>query len=37
MSKLQSIYEYFKNYTKEQVDEMLTKLTDEERELITIR
>lgn len=34
---LQSIYEYFKNYTKEQVDEMLSKLTDEEKALITLR
>ena len=37
MSRLQTIYEYFKNYTKEQVDEMLTKLTDEEKALVTIR
>lgn len=35
--QLQSIYEYFKNYTKEQVDEMLTKLTEEEKKLITLR
>lgn len=37
MRRLQSIYEYFKNYTREQVDEMLSKLTDEERALITLR
>ena len=37
MPKLKTIYEYFKNYTKEQVDEMLTKLTDEEKALVTIR
>ena len=35
--QLQSIYEYFKNYTREQVDEMLSKLTDEEKKLITLR
>ena len=37
MRKLQTIYQYFKDYTKEQIDEMLKKLTDEERELITLR
>lgn len=38
MSKaLQSIYEYFKDYTREQVDEMLSKLTEEERALVTLR
>jgi len=37
MKGLQSIYEYFNNYTKEQVDQMLTRLTDEERALITLR
>lgn len=37
MPKLQTIYEYFKNYTKEQVDEMLTKLTEEEKSLVKIR
>lgn len=31
--KLKSIYEYFKDYTKEQVDEMLGKLKDEEMQL----
>ena len=35
--KLQTIYEYFNTYTKEQVDEMLGKLTEEERALITLR
>lgn len=35
--KLKSIYEYFCSYTREQVDEMLGKLTDEERELIRLR
>lgn len=37
MSKLQTIYQYFKDYTKEQVDEMLLKLTNEDRALITLR
>lgn len=37
MRKLQTIYQYFKDYTKEQIDAMLKKLTDEERELITLR
>ena len=38
MSKaLQSIYEYFKDYTREQVNEMLSKLTEEERALVTLR
>lgn len=37
MSKLQTIYQYFKDYTKEQVDAMLEKLTEEEKELITAR
>lgn len=37
MPKLQTIYEYFKNYTREQVNEMLAKLTDEERKLVTTR
>ena len=35
--QLQSIYEYFKNYSREQIDDMLLKLTDEERKLITLR
>lgn len=37
MAKLQTIYQYFKDYTKEQVDAMLEKLTEEERVLITYR
>ena len=37
MAKLQTIYQYFKDYTKEQVDVMLEKLTEEERVLITSR
>lgn len=37
MSKLQTIYQYFKDYTREQVDQMLSKLTEEERALITLR
>lgn len=35
--KLQTIYEYFNNYTREQVDEMLSKLPEKEKELITLR
>lgn len=35
--ELQTIYQYFKDYTKEQVDEMLEKLSEEEKSLITIR
>jgi len=35
--QLQTIYEYFDKYSKEQVDEMLVKLTDEERELLALR
>lgn len=37
MKKLQTIYEYFKNYTRDQINEMLTRLTEEERTLITAR
>lgn len=37
MRRLQSIYEYFNNYTREQVDEMLSKLTEAEKALITLR
>ena len=37
MPKLQTIYQYFKDYTREQIDEMLKKLTEEERKLITLR
>ena len=32
-----TIYDSFKDYTKEQVNKMLTKLTEEERDLITLR
>jgi len=37
MKKLQTIYEYFNNYTREQINVMLTKLTEEERALVTAR
>ena len=37
MSNLRTIYQYFENYTREQVDEMLLKLTEQERELVTLR
>lgn len=37
MKKLQTIYEYFKDYTREQVDGMLLKLSEEERSLIILR
>lgn len=37
MAKLQTIYQYFGSYTKEQVDTMLKQLTEEERTLITLR
>lgn len=36
-TNIQTIYEYFNEYTKEQVDEMLTKLTEEERGLVAIK
>lgn len=35
--KLQTIYEYFNKYTRDQVDEMLSKLTEEEKILVTLR
>ena len=35
--KLQTIYEYFNTYTKEQVDAMLEKLSEEEKVLIRLR
>ena len=35
--KLQTIYEYFNAYTKEQVDAMLEKLSEEEKVLIRLR
>lgn len=37
MAKLQTIYQYFEDYTKEQVDAMLLKLTEEEQALIMVR
>ena len=37
MSKLQTIYQVLKDYTKEQVDQMLSKLTEEERALVILR
>ncbi len=37
MPRLKTIYERFGNYTKEQVDEMLTKLNEEEKAIVTIR
>lgn len=35
--KLQTLYEYFNGYLKEQINEMISKLTDEERNLIELR
>ena len=35
--KLQTIYEYFSSYTKEQIDDMLKKLSEEDMVLITRR
>lgn len=37
LPKLQTIYEYFNKYSKEQVDEMLDKLIDNDRELVLLR
>lgn len=38
MSKrLQSLYEYFNTYSKEEIDLMISKLTDEEKELLGLR
>ena len=37
MRKLQTIYQYFNDYTKEQVDIMLKKLSEEEKTLIALR
>lgn len=37
MTKLKSIYELLSDYTKEQVDEMLTRLSDEDMKLIRLR
>ena len=36
-SKLKTIYEYFDNYSKEDIDNMLTKLTSKDKELVTLR
>lgn len=36
-TNVKTIYEYFSDYTKEQINEMLTKLTEEERALVTLR
>lgn len=35
--KLQTIYEYLKEYTREEIDAMLSKLTEEEKSLIKLR
>ncbi|MBE6155923.1 MAG: sigma-70 family RNA polymerase sigma factor [Firmicutes bacterium] len=35
--EIKSIYEYFSEYSKEQIDAMLTKLSEEERILIAVR
>lgn len=35
--KLKTIYQYFSNYSKEQVDEMIEKLTEEEKALMEAR
>lgn len=35
--KLRTLYEYFSNYDREQINDMLSKLTEEERKLITLR
>lgn len=37
MRKVKTIYEYFNDYTREQINEMLMKLTEEERSLVTVR
>ena len=37
MRKIKTIYEYFSGNSKEQIDEVLLKLNDEEKELIKIR
>ncbi len=37
MKRSNNIYEYFSNYTKEQVDAMLAKLDEEDRLLVTLR
>ena len=35
--KTRTIYEFFKDYSKEEIDEMLTTLNEEEKDLIAIR
>ena len=35
--RLKTIYEYFNEYTREQIDEMLKKLSEEEMNLIKAR
>ena len=35
--RLKTIYEYFSEYTKEQVNEMLEQLTEEEKEYVRLR
>ena len=37
MRKIKTIYEYFGTYTREQIDEMLTKLNEEEKEILKLR
>lgn len=37
MRRLQSIYEYFSDYTREQVDEMISKLSEKDRALLELR
>ncbi len=37
MRELRSIYEYFSNYTKEQIDEVIGKLTPNEKDLLLLR
>ena len=35
--RLQTIYEYFKGYTKEEIDKVLSSLFEEEKRIITLR
>lgn len=37
MKKIKTIYEYFSEYTKEDIDAVLAMLTEEEKKLITLR
>ena len=37
MKRLQSIYEYLYEYTKEQIDDVLSKLSDEDKALLVLR